>query len=190
MVEPSCLITKGLPAPATFGALLDGTWSNHQWRCVPARVDTGATIELRVEDGAPPDGFRSAAASDVGLAREINEDSFIERTELGIWAVADGLGGHKGGEVASRMVCDAIAELAPAATFDGTIEAARECLQQVNDQLLRPQNHASLTDRSASTVVVLLVRAGRCAVLWAGDSRVYRLAGGQARAHDEGPQRR
>ena len=130
-------------------------------------------------DGAPPDGFRSAAASDVGLSRSINQDAFIERPEVGVWAVADGLGGHKSGEVASRMVCDAIAELAIDATFDGTIEAARDCLRQVNDQLLRSQDHAALSDRSASTVVVLLVRGGRSAVLWAGDSRVYRWRGGQ-----------
>jgi type VI secretion system ImpM family protein len=178
MVEPSCLIAKGLPDPVTFGALLDGSWSDYRWRSVPARIDTSETIELRI-DGAPPDGFRSAAASDVGLAREINEDSFIERPEVGIWAVADGLGGHKAGEVASRMVCDAIAELTPDPTFDGTIEAARRCLLQVNDQLLRDQTHAALMDRSASTVVVLLVRGGRCAVLWAGDSRVYRWRAGQ-----------
>jgi type VI secretion system ImpM family protein len=178
MVEPSCLITKGLPEPGTFGAFLDGSWANYRWRSVPARIDSGATIEMRI-DGAPPDGFRSAAASDVGLAREINEDSFIERPEAGVWAVADGLGGHAAGEVASRMVCDAIAELAPDATFDGTVDAARECLQQVNDQLLRSQTHASLVNRSASTVVVLLVRAGRCAILWAGDSRVYRWRAGQ-----------
>jgi type VI secretion system ImpM family protein len=178
MIEPSCLITKGLPDPSAFGALLDGSWSEYKWRSIRARIDTAATVEMRIE-GAPPDGYRSAAASDVGLAREINEDSFIERPEAGIWAVADGLGGHKAGEVASKMVCDAIAELAPDATFDGTIEAARQCLQQVNEQLLRPQNHASLADRSASTVVVLLVRGGRCAILWAGDSRVYRWRAGQ-----------
>jgi type VI secretion system protein ImpM len=178
IVDPSCLITKGLPDPSAFGALLDGSWSESRWRMAPARVDSAATIEMRVE-GAPPDGFRSAAASDVGLAREINEDSFIERPEVGVWAVADGLGGHKAGEVASRMVCDAIAELAPDPTFDGTIEAARDCLQQVNEQLLRAQTHASLVDRSASTVVVLLVRGGRCAILWAGDSRVYRWRAGQ-----------
>jgi type VI secretion system protein ImpM len=178
MVDPSCLITRGLPDPVSFGALLDGSWAESRWRTVPGRVDSAATIEMRI-DAEPPEGFRSAAASDVGLAREINEDSFIERPEVGVWAVADGLGGHKGGEVASRMVCDAIADLSPAPTFDGTIEAARDCLQQVNEQLLRGQGHASLVDRSASTVVVLLVRGGRCAILWAGDSRVYRWRAGQ-----------
>jgi type VI secretion system protein ImpM len=178
MVEPTCLLVKGLPDPAGFAALLDGSWSACRWQTVPTRIDSSATIEMRI-DGAPPDGFRSAAASDVGLAREINEDSFIERPDAGIWAVADGVGGHKAGEVASRMVCDAMAELAPEPTFDATIEKTRDCLRQVNEQLLRTQTTASLIDRSASTVVVLLVRAGRCAVLWAGDSRVYRWRAGQ-----------
>jgi type VI secretion system protein ImpM len=177
-VEPSCLVSKGLPHPSSFVALLDGQWSQSGWRSVAARVDTGATLEMRVESSAPV-GFRSAAASDVGLVRKINEDSFVERSEVGIWAVADGLGGHRDGEVASRMVCDALAELVPDSTFDRTIEAARESLQSVNDYLLHTGTHATLADRSASTVVALLVRGANLAVLWAGDSRVYRWRPGK-----------
>jgi type VI secretion system protein ImpM len=177
-VEPSCLIAKGLPHPSTFVALLDGSWSEYRWRSIPARVDTGATMEMRVESG-PPVAFRSAAASDVGLVRKINEDAFVERSEAGIWAVADGLGGHRDGEIASHMVCDALADLAPDPTFDRTIEAARQRLQSVNDYLLHTGTHATLSDRSASTVVMLLARGASCAVLWAGDSRVYRWRPGK-----------
>ena len=177
-VEPSCLVSRGLPHPNSFVALLDGQWSQSGWRPVAARVDSGATLEMRIES-VEPVGFRSAAASDVGLVRKINEDSFLERSEVGIWAVADGLGGHRDGEVASRMVCDALAELVPDSTFERTIESARQRLQSVNDYLLRSGTHNTLADRSASTVVALLVRGANLAVLWAGDSRVYRWRPGK-----------
>ena len=80
-VEPSCLIAKGLPHPNTFVALLDGAWAQYRWRPVPARVDTGATLEMRVENGAPV-GFRSAAASDVGLVAQ-DQRGRIRRTAGG-----------------------------------------------------------------------------------------------------------
>jgi type VI secretion system protein ImpM len=172
-VEPSCLIVRGLPHPDGFGALLDGSWARHRWRSIPARVERAPAMnETPAED--VPLGFRSAAASDVGLAREINEDAFVERPEVGLWAVADGLGGHSAGEVASRMVCDALADFVPNPIFEDAVEAARQRMSDVNDHLLRTATGSRLADRSGSTVVLLLVRGMRCAVLWAGDSRVYR----------------
>jgi serine/threonine protein phosphatase PrpC len=166
-------VSRGLPKPGSFVSLLDGGWSHAGWRVVPASIDTSATVELPADIVAPL-AFRSAAASDVGLVRELNEDAFLERPETGIWVVADGLGGHREGEVASRMVCDALAELLPDPTFEGTIYAVRQRLRAVNEYLLHTGTKAALSDRSASTVVVLLARGATCAVLWAGDSRVYR----------------
>jgi type VI secretion system ImpM family protein len=178
-VEPSCLITKGMPHPDSFAALLDGSWGKRRWQSVDAVVEeTLARQELLVEDVTPP-RFRSAAATDVGRVREINQDSFIERTEVGIWAVADGLGGHSQGEVASRMVCDALAEVVPNSSFDDVIEAARQRVSEVNEQLVRAATRAVNAVSSGSTVVALLTRGSRCAVLWAGDSRAYRWREGR-----------
>ena len=179
IVEPSCLITKGLPHPDSFPALLDGSWEPRQWRSVSGHVDRAlAQQELLVEDVTPP-RFRSAAASDVGRVREINQDSFIERTEVGIWAVADGLGGHSQGEVASRMVCDALADVVPNSSFEDAVSAARDSVCEVNDQLVRAATRPVNAVNSGSTVVALLARGTRCAVLWAGDSRAYRWRDGR-----------
>jgi type VI secretion system protein ImpM len=179
IVEPSCLITRGLPHPDSFAALLDGSWAPRRWRSVTARVESSLEPqELLVEDVTPP-RFRSAAATDVGRVREINQDSFIERAEVGIWAVADGLGGHSQGEVASRMVCDAFADLVPNSSFEDAVNAARDSVCQVNDHLVRAATRSVNAVQSGSTVVALLARGTRCAVLWAGDSRAYRWRGGR-----------
>jgi type VI secretion system protein ImpM len=176
-VQPSCLIVKGLPHPDAFASLLDGSWAERRWLSVAARVETVTLPEALVDDPSPP-RFRSAAASDPGCVREINQDSFIERTDVGIWGVADGLGGHSNGEVASRMVCDALADVRVGASFEELIEVVRQRVGDVNDHLIRAATRPVNAVQSGSTVVTLLARGSTCAVLWAGDSRAYRLRNG------------
>ncbi len=177
MVEPSCLLDRGLPHPDSFAALLDGGWNDRGWGAIPVRLEVAPTPDVLIDDATAP-RFRSAAASHVGRVREINQDAFVERPEVGIWTVADGVGGHGHGEVASRMVCDAIADIIPGASFADLIETVRERLAGVNEYLVRQAARLPAEGRSGSTVVVVLARASRCAVLWAGDSRVYRWRGG------------
>jgi len=179
IVSPSCLISKGLPSPAKFAALLEGSWTQHQWRSVQARVEVAPDFDDTLVDEATPLQFRSAAATDVGRARLNNEDGFVERPEVGLWAVADGLGGHTHGEVASRMVCDALMDFQPDHSFDATVAAARARLEAVNDHLLRSSEDTLLTSRSGSTVVMLFARGPQAAILWAGDSRIYRWRAGR-----------
>ncbi len=179
VVEPSCLVLKGLPSPEHYPALLEGSWTTHRWRSVAAHVSEDDTLPgtLIMEEG-PPLFFRSAAATDVGRIRTNNEDGFVERPEAGLWAVADGMGGHSHGEVASRMVCDALTDFPLDGTFEEAIDAARRRVQEVNDHLARAGMGADPADRSGSTVVMLLLRGPRSAVLWAGDSRAYRWRAG------------
>ena len=179
VVEPSCLVLKGLPSPELYPALLEGSWATHRWRSVSARVSEEATLPgtLIGEDGARL-YFRSAAATDVGRVRTNNEDGFVDRPEAGLWAVADGMGGHSHGEVASRMVCDALADFPLDGTFEEAIDAARQRVQEVNDHLARGPIGDDPANRSGSTVVMLLLRGPRSAVLWAGDSRAYRWRAG------------
>jgi type VI secretion system protein ImpM len=179
VVPPSCLVVKGLPHPDSFAALLDGSWRQRRWRSISAHVETPpGQVEPLVDDLAPP-RFRSAAASDVGRVREINQDSFLERTDVGIWVVADGLGGHSHGEVASRMVCDALADMVPDSSFEDLVDAARQRVSEVNEHLVRAAMRPVNAVQSGSTVVALLARGTRYAVLWAGDSRAYRWREGR-----------
>jgi type VI secretion system protein ImpM len=172
-VPPQGLLLTGLPAADSFAAMLDGSLPTPHWWRVPADVAVPST-EDTVIPGMPSMQYRSAARSDVGKVRTINQDSYIERADVGIWVVADGLGGHSDGEVASRMVCDTFADLMPDSTFEELIATAGERVQLVNDALVRAAERSLLGTRSGSTVVALLVRGARVSVLWAGDSRAYR----------------
>jgi protein phosphatase/serine/threonine-protein phosphatase Stp1 len=118
--------------------------------------------------------FRSGAKTDPGAKRTHNEDAFVHRPEAGLWAVADGAGGHEAGEVASGMLRDAleaIPEDLPAGRMLGEV---RQRIMLVHEALRERAAGGTI----ASTIVVLIVRGGHFACLWAGDSRLYRLRNG------------
>lgn len=127
-----------------------------------------------VEEDIHPE-YRSAAVTHAGHVRSTNQDAFVDRPDALVWAVADGMGGHSDGDVASRMVCAALADLQPAAQFEDTVNEVQRRMSHVNAMLyaaaLRPLNPV----QSGSTVVAFVVKRTACAILWAGDSRIYRL---------------
>jgi protein phosphatase len=121
---------------------------------------------------ATPFHWQSASCSHVGRVRRINEDALLDQPERGLWAVADGMGGHTLGDVASRMVVDALARLP-----DAGAASIRDCLADVNRRLMK---EAAMRDVQVigSTAVVLAASGSRCICLWAGDSRIYRYRDG------------
>lgn len=118
--------------------------------------------------------YVSAGISDVGRLRPTNQDAFAERNDVGVWAVADGMGGYRDGDVASRMVCEALQRLSAEGTLDQAIDVLRQRMSDVNRRLYEASVRRINPIVSGSTVAILLVRRTSCAVLWAGDSRVYR----------------
>jgi protein phosphatase len=122
--------------------------------------------------------YVSAAASDVGRLRRSNQDACVDARSASLWAVADGMGGYRDGDVASRMVCDALLGLSGATQLEDTIDAIRQRMSEVNERLhsaaIRPIDPIV----SGSTVAIFVARQASCALLWAGDSRIYRLRQG------------
>jgi serine/threonine-protein phosphatase Stp1 len=119
--------------------------------------------------------FRSVSRTHTGLVRSHNEDALVERSDVGLWAVSDGMGGHTAGDVASGLVVAALGRLAHEHL---TPDGVRAALQEVNDDLLaRSQGKQDRT--MGATVTVLGSNGSDFFCLWAGDSRLYRLRGGK-----------
>ena len=116
--------------------------------------------------------WTSAALTDVGLVRSRNEDCFLAQPARGVWAVADGMGGHAFGDIASRMVVESIDLIGAPCNLADFVATAREQLVKVNRQL-RDEAQARRVTVMGSTVVVLLACGDELACLWAGDSRIY-----------------
>ncbi|MDE2234552.1 MAG: serine/threonine-protein phosphatase [Gammaproteobacteria bacterium] len=120
--------------------------------------------------------WRSYGITNVGAVRKMNEDAFLDRPDLGVWAVADGMGGHAGGDVASQLVVDRLAQLPANGSLSTLVDMAEDRLIEANRKLLTlamRQKERTI----GSTVVAFFVRGQHAACLWAGDSRLYRIRG-------------
>jgi serine/threonine protein phosphatase PrpC len=124
---------------------------------------------------APMFRFTSAARSHVGHVRSVNEDAFLDRPAVGLWAVADGMGGHSLGDVASEHVVNLLATVPPAEKAEDLLTSVHRVLDEANADLIQLGSTRALGGVVGSTVVVLLVFGLYYACVWAGDSRVYRL---------------
>lgn len=121
--------------------------------------------------------LEAVALSDVGLVRSANEDSFCALPHYGVWAVADGMGGHARGEWASGAIVEALAATDPGEDFDGALGAVAAAIHAANGRI---HSEAEATgSRMGSTVVALLLRGRQFGIVWAGDSRAYLLRDGQ-----------
>lgn len=130
-----------------------------------------------------PDTLWQSATIQVAAAhRPVTEDALLDLPALGVWAVADGMGGHSQGAIASRAVIDALSEallpLGPGwteALLAARIAAARAALHQVHRHLVATGQGLTPPGIVGSTVVLLLATPDRATILWIGDSRLYLL---------------
>jgi type VI secretion system protein ImpM len=183
-VSPSLLICHGLLPTEGFAALLDGLWSERGWQTLDyaaePSIDTDDESESTTWTEIQSDNWhwKSASVTHQGNRRAMNEDACLERSDIGLWAVADGMGGHEAGEVASQRVVDSLGKIESADTLDAMLAQVEARLVEVNDELQAMGSEKELHTTPGSTVVVMLAVGNEGACLWAGDSRAYRYHDG------------
>ncbi|HET7561238.1 MAG TPA: PP2C family serine/threonine-protein phosphatase [Rhodanobacteraceae bacterium] len=116
--------------------------------------------------------FKSAGRTDTGKVRRRNEDAILVREEAGLWVVADGLGGHAAGDLASGMIVERLAALPRDHDVFEFIELIEDTLVGINADLLRIAAQRG-SDIIGSTVVVLVHEKDFMLCGWVGDSRAY-----------------
>jgi serine/threonine protein phosphatase PrpC len=118
----------------------------------------------------------SHAQSHRGTVRKVNEDAYLELPCHGIWVVADGMGGHAAGDVASQLIIDKVQRVVERTSpEDMSDDILVEALQDANQQLLRMSETEFSGQCVGSTVVILFIKNNSSHLLWAGDSRAYLL---------------
>ncbi|MGH7466520.1 MAG: Stp1/IreP family PP2C-type Ser/Thr phosphatase [Longimicrobiales bacterium] len=120
-------------------------------------------------------------STDVGRWRPANEDAHLLRPEASLFAVADGMGGHAAGEVASHLAIDTIAELPATVPPDELSEFLKTQVERANDAILadtraKPEHGGMGT---TLTALAFTARATRAVFAHIGDSRLYRCRGGR-----------
>ena len=105
----------------------------------------------------------------------------MDRPDVRLWAVADGMGGHSSGEAASSLVAEKLQGLDGFDSGYAFLQAAQAALQAANAELRRRAVEAGPGQVIGTTIVALLVEEQHAACMWAGDSRGYHLAGDELR---------
>lgn len=117
--------------------------------------------------------WSSVACTDAGKVRDHNEDAYLDLPAQSLWVVADGMGGHSEGEVASRMIVDSLRQYRRTTQLGANVRQITQRLRAVNSALLHRAGPGS-SRIIGSTVAVFLADHHHGVCLWAGDSRVYR----------------
>lgn len=129
--------------------------------------------------------FDTGSATHVGMVRNCNEDNFIARPDVGLWAVADGMGGHHAGDLASTTVIGALKSIEPARSAAELLARCEEHVVQANSALAEIGRQRGGV--IGTTLAALLAYETHFACVWSGDSRIYLVRDGaialQSRDH-------
>lgn len=111
--------------------------------------------------------------TDVGTVRRVNEDSYLDGSSVGLWCVADGMGGHARGDMASQLIIQRLSILTEQSVSPLNLSQISACIKSVNTSLVEmSKKHGAIV---GSTVAILFVDGAKIHCIWAGDSRIYRI---------------
>lgn len=121
--------------------------------------------------------IETGGTTNTGCIRDHNEDSFVVRPEQGVWVVADGMGGHDAGDYASQTITGEMASIGFAISATDLQARFMERLGRAHSQI---RAHADSLGGGTvgATLVGLLIFEAEYAVIWSGDSRIYRMRDG------------
>jgi len=123
-------------------------------------------------------GWVSSSRSDVGNERQVNEDAFLELPGRGLWVVADGMGGHAAGDVASQMLVSKLQGVDSHDKLSEFVDDVEDRVLEVNRLLHHMSFEGDDPKVMGTTLAALLAFGSHVVSMWVGDSRVYRLREG------------
>lgn len=119
--------------------------------------------------------WQIATQTHCGNVRKNNEDSLLALQSYPLFVVADGMGGHEAGEVASQMLVDSLAKLNLHESLKQAVDQVENSITAVNTEVRRYAEQNLKGKTMGTTVVAMLAEGLNGACIWAGDSRLYRL---------------
>lgn len=117
--------------------------------------------------------MRAVGITNIGLVRHKNEDSFVIKQEQGLFAVCDGMGGHKGGDVASKMAARTIEELVNFDSVDEAVESISFAIKKANSTILEEARQNPDLSDMGTTITAAAVVDNTIVVGHVGDSSLF-----------------
>lgn len=124
-------------------------------------------------------GWTSSSRTDVGNERKVNEDACLDLSNRGLWVVADGMGGHAAGDVASRMLISKLSGVDSHNRLSEFVDDVEDRVLEVNSTLHAMSFEGDEPKVMGSTLAALLAHDKHVVGMWVGDSRIYRLREGE-----------
>ena len=159
-----------LPSASLFIAMLNGQWQQQNINAITLDKPSAAAHSPKTPSQTTgKHAIKAHGETHPGLVRKHNEDLFLCESYRQLWAVADGMGGHARGDIASYRLIEALAATPLSADINTALAMFQQTVESINQQLYQLSS-----DTIGSTLALLYITGDQALCLWVGDSRIYR----------------